>query len=157
MLVPLNLLLLPGWEVTNYLTSQFSPTGIHRYPQRGGGVLTPSWPHHIAQTGHIIPSTVKQERGINPNLTTLSSPTGLYCSPMAGGVNPSLPAPLGCTISVMEHGRLTSSCHPLQIHRNMWSPSRAAQLTLTHSLTKKPWHPPQGQRCQPLPPPLSAP
>lgn len=105
MLVPLTVLLSPGWEVTNSLTSQFSPTGIHRYPQGGGvGVLTPSRPPHIAQTGHIIPSKVKEESRINPKLTTLSSSTGLYCSPMAGRVTLSLPAPHGCTISVMGHG-----------------------------------------------------
>lgn len=78
MLVPLTPLLLPGWEVTDFLTSQFSPTGIQRYFQFcGGGVLTPSRPHHIAQTEHIIPSKVKQER------LTLTSPLS--------------PAPQGCT------------------------------------------------------------
>lgn len=95
MLVPLTVLLSPGWEVTNSLTSQFSPTGIHRYPQGGGvGVLTPSRPPHIAQTGHIIPSKVKEERRINPKLTTLSSSTGLYCTAAPWqGVSPSLSLP----------------------------------------------------------------
>lgn len=55
-------------------------------------MLTPSRPHHIAQAEHVIPSKGKQERGINPNLTTLSGPTGLYCSPIVGGVTLSLTA-----------------------------------------------------------------
>lgn len=139
MLVPLTLLLSPGWEVTNFLTSQFSPAGTHRYPQcGGGGVLIPSRPHHIAQTEHIIPSKVKQERGTDPNLTTPFSSTGLYCSTMAGGVTLFLPAPLGCTISVMGQGGLTPSWHSLQTHRGTWSSGRAAQLTLTHSPTMNP-------------------
>lgn len=84
MLVPLIVLLSPGWEVTNFGTSQFSPTGIHRYPQYGGGgVLTPSRPCHTAQREHIY-SLRSEIGGINPNLNTLSTSTGFYCSPMAG-------------------------------------------------------------------------